>query len=64
VYDSPNGEPQSAYVVRGQIVAISDCVTDENNVSWVEIVWGENDSFRGWLELERLDNIQGSLYCR
>lgn len=64
VYDRPNGKTQTAYVTRDQVVAISDCVTDDNNISWVEIVWGENNSLKGWLPLEKLDDINGSLYCR
>lgn len=64
VYDRPNGKTQTAYVTRDQVVAISDCVTDDNNISWVEIVWGENNSLKGWLPLEKLDDINGSLFCR
>jgi hypothetical protein len=64
VYDEPNGKTKAAYLRNNQLVNISDCLKDENNVVWVEINWGENDDFTGWLQLEKLDNIVGSLFCR
>ena len=64
VYDKPNGKTQTAYVTHNQLVFILTCVKDENNVTWVEITWGDNGNFRGWLPLDRLYNITGVLSCQ
>lgn len=58
----PNGKKQTAYVVNNQSVMISSCV-EISGITWVEIIFGDGPSLRGWLELEKLDNITGTLTC-
>lgn len=62
VYDTPNGIKQTAYVINNQPVMITTCV-EINGITWVEIIFGDGLSIKGWLELDKFDNINGTLSC-